>query len=738
MESPNAQWLRPVRHRILWGWGVAFLILGLGAAVAAERGRGRGREEAFGGEFRGGRSEESLQRQIAPAQPRSESRHSFGDSGMTARGDKPVGPGAMPRWQAGPSASQRASGSDLRGRQPALFSPGRQAVMPRSEPTQKPPETQLSPPSSLKAGPTQQELPAFRTRSNGPRVIEMPRHGTFETSGRNDTPVVSQSDAGLTGPKTTVLPAPRASKEKSVHGPARRVEFSDRSDLADRPSIEDIRKRLETHDVRDGSGGNPKSLPVNPRSWGEDRKAPDRGFDGENSRGDWAESLKGRPSMKVISGSSPKAGGAELGKMTRQRFPDRVKSGELSHLTKGAVAKNLELDRQYRLSEKGDVARQLGLDKRMREMHTVVKQHRRPDDGKSGDGPHRPGPEGHDRDHRDDHHRHFPHHGPIHAHFTNSCFHIHYCGPGYYPSRCWYPHWSPWVSWSWHYRCHPIWDPRPFWCRPIVYVVAPAWVYWEVPVWRPLPVVACGTWVDVPPVLVNQQFDLQLLAVRFVDPGHPEENLGPRYRVWFRNNSNRPITQPFNVTLMASVDDRLQAQLPQAGVRVTSVEAGDIQSVDIRLPVEVSALLPGAAADRVPFTMVHAIVDANREINETVRDNNGVKIASAEILPVDPAAFDVQPTTAAVGSEVLLAGEGFGPEPGQVLLHLGGIEMQGVILGWYDLGVRLSLPNLPLASPTEAELIVVRGDGAAANPLKVTLTPAATGPQIIGPAIDLE
>jgi hypothetical protein len=51
------------------------------------------------------------------------------------------------------------------------------------------------------------------------------------------------------------------------------------------------------------------------------------------------------------------------------------------------------------------------------------------------------------------------------------------------------------------------------------------------------------------------------------------------------------------------------------------------------------------------------------------------------------------------------------------------LELEGEVLGWYDLGVRLNLPKVPLAGPNEAELIVVRGDGAAANPVKITVTP---------------
>jgi hypothetical protein len=226
---------------------------------------------------------------------------------------------------------------------------------------------------------------------------------------------------------------------------------------------------------------------------------------------------------------------------------------------------------------------------------------------------------------------------------------------------------------------------------------------------------------------------LQLLAVRFVDPGHPDEQLGPRYRVWFRSNSDTAVNQPFDVFLMASSDERLADGLPQAGVRVTSVEPGQTQSVDIRLPFEVASAAGEGSAP--PFSTLHAVVDANRELDETSESNNGIALSREEILPVDPAAFELDPTSAEAGGEVVLAGEGFGPEPGQVLLHLGGIEMEAEILGWYDLGARVVLPDLPLAGPTQAELIVVRGDGAAANPLEITISPAqaASGP-VLPPA----
>ena len=279
------------------------------------------------------------------------------------------------------------------------------------------------------------------------------------------------------------------------------------------------------------------------------------------------------------------------------------------------------------------------------------------------------------------------------------------------------------MDWSWRYHCHPLYDPRPIWCRPVVYVAAGPWTWCECPVWHPLPVVTCGTWVDVDPVVVGPQFDLQLLAVRFVDPGHPQQQLGPRYRIWFRNNSDLPITQPFDVLLLASKDVELAGNLPRAGVRVTAVEAGGVQSIDVRLPVEVYQMGLDALEQPIAFTTLHVLVDANREVPEAFQENNGERLAVADILPVDPSAFEVTPGEAAAGSEIMLAGEGFGPEPGQVLVHLGGLELEGEIAGWYDLGVRLTLPKLPLAGPTKGEVIVIRSDGAAANPIPVTVMP---------------
>ncbi|HEY2828355.1 MAG TPA: hypothetical protein VGJ04_12210 [Pirellulales bacterium] len=176
---------------------------------------------------------------------------------------------------------------------------------------------------------------------------------------------------------------------------------------------------------------------------------------------------------------------------------------------------------------------------------------------------------------------------------------------------------------------------------------SPWWYCWNYPCWNNLYGCGCGDWYDVPVVIIRQGVDLQLLAVRTIDSGDPENQLGPAVRVWLRNNSPVAINRPFNVLALAARDAQPTADLPQAGVRIDAIEAGQTLAVDIRLPVE--ANLPG-------FPMFHVLVDSHREISEVNEGNNGLVIARAEVKPVEitqPAGIDaapagdqtVQPTT---------------------------------------------------------------------------------------------
>jgi len=310
--------------------------------------------------------------------------------------------------------------------------------------------------------------------------------------------------------------------------------------------------------------------------------------------------------------------------------------------------------------------------------------------------------------------------GPVYGGFAAASFSSWYAGPGFYPRYCWTPTWSPWVDWSWWNNCPPIYDPRPIVCRPYFYDPCPTWVVYEYPTWQSLPVVASGTWVDLPPPVLVEQPDVQLVAVRFIDAGHLEQNLGTRYRVWLQNNSNVAINGAFNVLLLAGNTANPTADLPQAGVTVPSMEPGEMQVVDIRLPFEANKM------NRVdnhltPFEYLHVLVDSHRQLQDPTPENNGAVLARTDILPVDPAAFAPDVSAAAPGAMVSIAGEGFGPEPGRLIVSINGEETEATIYGWYDLGVQFELPNVDVTGPTDAEVLIVRGDGAAANPVNVRI-----------------
>lgn len=371
-------------------------------------------------------------------------------------------------------------------------------------------------------------------------------------------------------------------------------------------------------------------------------------------------------------------------------FQNRLADRDWDNLRHTRFASKVNLDRQFGLYGRGDVARQLNLSVNLNQ--------------RGGWG-----------------HRFY---GPIAPAYRANHFSIWYPGASWYPRSVWCPRWSPWVAWSWWSRPAVFFDPRPIYCRPAVWDPCPTWVYYDYPVWQSLPVVASGTWVDVPTVqLEPQSLDLQVLAVRFVDPGHPEESIGPRFRMWLRNNSPVDLATPFNVMLLASADTHADASLPQSGSTVDRIGAGETLAVDIRLPFEANRVAKDDVGRSVPFNFLHALVDSHRELEEVNEANNGVVLARGDILPVDPAAFSTDVTAAAPGAVVTLAGEGLGPEPGQVIVTFNGLEQDAEIHGWYDLGIQFRLPNVPLASPVDAEIVVIRGDGAVSNPVTVQITP---------------
>jgi len=125
----------------------------------------------------------------------------------------------------------------------------------------------------------------------------------------------------------------------------------------------------------------------------------------------------------------------------------------------------------------------------------------------------------------------------------------------------------------------------------------------------------------------------------------------------------------------------------------------------------------------MPFSHLHILVDSHRDLAENNEANNGAVLDRGTIFPVDPAGFSTDVTAASPGSMVSLAGEGFGPEPGQLLVTVNGQTQAAEVAGWYDLGVYFKVPDFNLAQSTDAQIIVVRGDSAVSNPIELDLAP---------------
>jgi hypothetical protein len=121
--------------------------------------------------------------------------------------------------------------------------------------------------------------------------------------------------------------------------------------------------------------------------------------------------------------------------------------------------------------------------------------------------------------------------------------------------------------------------------------------------------------------VVEGGIDVEFTSIRQLDAGDAAKNLAPAYRVWFHNNSDVDINQPFDVAVLGSNDQTLTTNLPYAAVRVDGMAADETMSVDIRLPIDAMSM---ATVDGQPaaYTYLHTIVDSENELVETNKANN--------------------------------------------------------------------------------------------------------------------
>jgi hypothetical protein len=124
--------------------------------------------------------------------------------------------------------------------------------------------------------------------------------------------------------------------------------------------------------------------------------------------------------------------------------------------------------------------------------------------------------------------------------------------------------------------------------------------------------------------------DLQLVDVRLLDNGDAAKQIGPRYRVTFRNAGRSPVNHDFSVALVAADDANLTANLPTIESRISSVPTSDVSTVDLRLPATAFSMGGDSHSE---FAKLFVFVDSHGEVNDINRDNNATGVDRTAVQP---------------------------------------------------------------------------------------------------------
>jgi len=127
--------------------------------------------------------------------------------------------------------------------------------------------------------------------------------------------------------------------------------------------------------------------------------------------------------------------------------------------------------------------------------------------------------------------------------------------------------------------------------------------------------------------------DLELVEVRLVDAGNVNLDMGPRYRLTYKNVGSSDIGK-FHVTMAVDAGDKLTETAEMISVEAIGVRAGKSQTVDVRLPVEVLKMATDKRGEPAPFLLLAAIVDSDDSLAETDEENNLLIFARDEIESV--------------------------------------------------------------------------------------------------------
>ncbi|MDA0660105.1 MAG: hypothetical protein O2931_13645 [Planctomycetota bacterium] len=129
--------------------------------------------------------------------------------------------------------------------------------------------------------------------------------------------------------------------------------------------------------------------------------------------------------------------------------------------------------------------------------------------------------------------------------------------------------------------------------------------------------------------------DLKVEYVELIELQGDETGSGPLYRIWIYNAGPAPISQPFDLAVIATNGDRPEEDSPFATVRVTKIDPDARLSVEIRLPAEVLQMGIDTEGITQPFRNLFVAVDALAELQETNEENNALAISRTAIPASD-------------------------------------------------------------------------------------------------------
>jgi hypothetical protein len=128
-----------------------------------------------------------------------------------------------------------------------------------------------------------------------------------------------------------------------------------------------------------------------------------------------------------------------------------------------------------------------------------------------------------------------------------------------------------------------------------------------------------------PQAVAPANIDLELIDLQLMDAGDASRNLGPRYRVIYRNAGGLAAGN-FQVLLMASRDGSVNAEYPIATAEVAGLNGGETSQVDVRLPATAQAA--DMAALIVAVDRALQVEDVNRDNNAAVIDRAALQVAA--------------------------------------------------------------------------------------------------------------